>query len=477
MRYIEALIHSPASQYRHFVWYVGRNQHVFYDVAASYYDAFSAGLSPLQQRQIIITLLQRAGVRQFGLHLHSLFGAALNVAACWADCGLPLTVTFHDHHFLSETPFIDGEIVPDSAHIQRVQQLLSHAEILLPSHYLYGQASPYFAAQQLHVIPHGVGLPRNELDSLTQDFVQQLKQRADWHDQRFTVAAIGAIGADKGLDFMKAWLAQRDEKTQFVCLGYTADVAADHNRPQAQPQHITHGFYHHDEVSALLRAYAVDVVVFFPGIPESFCYALSDVHAACPVLVPAVGALGERVTKEKSGQLYPPQITPEQLNVYLTRAAQQPVAPPVTTQTIEAMTLKTEHYYRQHEPSDIVSLTLSSDELSELLADQLHEDNLKWELAILVRQHRILTENVDALSAQRAADIAELRNQQAHLESQKDYIDTLCHDVRTEQKENQRLNQLLKQQDDWFNGQISAMQNSLSWKITKPLRAIRRLLK
>lgn len=470
MRYIESLIHSPVSKYRHFVWYVGKHQHVLYDVATPYYYAFSAQLDACQQRRIILTILHQAKVTHLGIHLHSTFGAALTALEQWADLQLPLTVTFHDHHFLSETPFIDGAVVTDLVHIQRLQQSFMQAEILLPSPYLLHQAQVYFDPNKLHVIPHGVAAPATELEALTNDFVQQLKQRADWNDQQLTVATVGAIGEDKGLPMMKAWLAERGD-IQFVCLGYTSEVSADQNRPYASPLHITHGFYHHAEIPALLMAYAVDVIVFFAGIPESFCYALSDINGTVPVLAPDYGALGERVVGEKLGKVYPANITPAALNQLIRQLTQSYTTPHLMPQTIEAMTVQTETYYQQHDPAELLQLSLSTDELSTLLADQLHGENLKWELATLVRQHSFLTENVDALKAQREADITELRNQQSHLESQKDYIDTLCNDVRTEQRENQRLNQLLAQQDV----QITAMQNSLSWKITKPLRAIRKL--
>lgn len=454
MRYIESLIHSPASAYRHFVWYAGRNQHILYDVETPYYYAFSAQLSTLQQRQIVFSILHNSGIKQLGLHLHSLFGAALNIIEQWADANLPLTVTLHDHHFLSETPFIDGKIVTDKAHIQRVQSALKQAEILLPSTYLLRQAQPFFPAGQLHVIAHGTEPPMAALDSATQTFIDDLKQRANWQNSAFTVAAIGAIGKEKGLNFMKQWLTARgnNPNEQFVCLGYTADAPADQNRPQAQAQQIIHGFYHHAEIPALLRAYSADIVVFFPGIPESFCYALSDINACVPVFAPDTGALGERVPHEQLGTLYPPNITPLQFNQRLEAAAQFPLSTPTQPHSITSMTVNTEHYYRQHEPQDILELTLSPDELSELLADQLHGDNLKWELSSLVRQHSFLTQNINSLKT-------EQQQQQQHIQTLKS----------ENHQQYQRINEL--------STELIATQQSLSWKITKPIRAIRRLFK
>ncbi len=456
MRYIEALIHTPCFAERHFVFYVSRHQHVLFDVSTPYYYAFSADLPAETQRQLILSVIKQTGIQALGIHLHSFAGSALALIENWSS--FPITATFHDHHFLSENPFDDGTLCCDKRHIAHLQHVLKASPIIVPSDYLLEQASPFFLKAQLHVIPHGVEAPRDKLDDDTLGFVEKLKHQAQWQDNKLTVATIGAIGEDKGLAFMKAWLAQKGD-IQFVCLGYTADFAADKNRPQVEPGHIIHGFYHHAEVPELLKAYAVDVVLFFPGVAESFCYALSDIGAVVPVLAPDYGALGERVTKERLGQVYGKGTSPSALNQRLFETAEMTIHANKTPQTLDAMSLQTAHYYQHQEIDKVLEKTFSPDELSELLADQLHDDNLKWELATLVRQHVVLEKNVEDLKKQRELDVDELRKQQTQLEEQAQYIETLKSDIFAER------------------AQIQTMQNSISWKVTKPLRAIRRLMK
>jgi hypothetical protein len=64
------------------------------------------------------------------------------------------------------------------------------------------------------------------------------------------------------------------------------------------------GPYLPEELGPLLAAYGADLVYFPPGMPESFCYALSDVWlAGWPVVVHDRGALGERLREHPGGWL------------------------------------------------------------------------------------------------------------------------------------------------------------------------------
>ncbi|PIE45864.1 MAG: hypothetical protein CSA44_01430 [Gammaproteobacteria bacterium] len=452
-RYIESLIYSPASCYRHFVLYINAAQSILYDVTANYYHVFSIKENDVWHTDCIFTLLEKAGVTKLGIHLHSFFGDVLTFAEVF--CCFPVTATFHDHHFLSENPFVNGKIVADQTHIKRVQNLLGNdSMIIVPSHYLYQQALPYFKKSQLTVIPHAGEAPLTKLSQETQTFINKLKQNAQWQDSKPTMAVIGALNANKGLGALNKWMTEQNQ-IQLVILGYTAEI----NKPQATDGCIIHSYYHHTELVALLSAYGVDGVVFFPGIPESFNYVLSDIQGAVPVLAPDCGALGERVITEQLGEVYSlDNYSSDGLTKQFKQLILNEFSPKPLKQSIQSMTKQTEHYYQLNEIIDIPHLTLTPDELNALLADKLHESNVKWELATLSRQRFLLDEQVSSLKKQRELDIKELRKQQAHLESQANYIEELREAIFASRDE------------------TLAMQQTFSWRITRPLRKIRQLL-
>lgn len=440
-RYVESLIGSPHSNYRHFVLYVNTAQSVLYDVDAKYYHAVACSPQHEHYVDLLVNLVKESGVVRLAIHLHSLFSEALNVAEML--CSFAITATLHDHHFLSETPFVDAKIAVDLEHVRRVQTLLGKdSSLIVPSQYLYEQALPYFSAEQLAVIPHAGESCAEQLDSETQQFIDKLKLRANWQDDKMTVAAVGAINNDKGLLGLDRWLATlKHQPIQFVMLGYTSHTSV----AQAKSGYIQHGFYHYTELVALLSAYRVDGVIFFAGIPESFNYALSDIHATVPVLAPDYGALGERVATEHLGEVYSPDCSMAELTSRFINMTQRGFSPQATKQNISTMTQKTEYYYQLHEIEDIPHLQLTSQDISALLADKLDSSNLSWELAKLSRQRFLLDEQIGT--------------QQQHLESQAQYIETL------------------RQETFATRNEVQAMQQTLSWKITKPIRLVRRFLK
>ncbi len=183
-------------------------------------------------------------------------------------------------------------------------------------------------------------------------------------------------------------------------------------------------------------------------------------------MAPDCGALGERVITEQLGEVYSlDNYSSDGLTKQFKQLILNDFSPKPLKQSIQSMTKQTEKYYQLNEIIDIPHLTLTPDELNTLLADKLHESNVKWELATLSRQRFLLDEQISSLKKQRELDINELRKQQAHLESQANYIEELREAIMAARDET------LAARDE-----ILAMQQTLSWRITLPLRKIRQLL-
>ncbi len=122
-------------------------------------------------------------------------------------------------------------------------------------------------------------------------------------DGMTTVAVLGAVGPDKGarrLERLVELARMHDAPLRFVLIGYL-----DHQHgpwQSADARFTIHGRYAPDALPALLRHYGVRVVLYPSAGPETFCYTLSESWSAgLPVIVPPIGALGERVTAQGGG--------------------------------------------------------------------------------------------------------------------------------------------------------------------------------
>lgn len=134
------------------------------------------------------------------------------------------------------------------------------------------------------------------------------------------VAVIGAIGEHKGLSTLLEVAAGLPAGMRVVIIGYTAQQLMP---GWAVPGRVwLHGAFEPAELPALVAHYGVKLAFFPPGMPESYCYALSDAWlAGLPVLVPDQGALTERVRRHGGGHLYPPQLPPSALAAWIAKRA------------------------------------------------------------------------------------------------------------------------------------------------------------
>lgn len=122
------------------------------------------------------------------------------------------------------------------------------------------------------------------------------------------VGVLGAVGPEKGsrrIDAMVERIRERDLPLRIVVIGYTDREC----RFQSDDRVLTvHGPYDRGEVASLCDAYRVDVLAFPSIWPETFCYAMSEGWAAGrPALVPAYGALGDRVSATQAGWTIDPE--------------------------------------------------------------------------------------------------------------------------------------------------------------------------
>jgi len=140
------------------------------------------------------------------------------------------------------------------------------------------------ASQQITVKPHQV----NDVEKLNP---------ATAH-QGFNIGILGAINQQKGLDIIKAMLAQIEQQgldIRIIVIGYLAENIS---HPQL---HIT-GRYQRQELSKLIQQQQIDLF-FIPSIwPETFSYTSEEVmQMGYPLAVFPLGAPAERVKDYEKG--------------------------------------------------------------------------------------------------------------------------------------------------------------------------------
>ena len=234
------------------------------------------------------------------VHVHALTQAPRERAGRIARLlDVPAIVTLHDVLFLSPDAFAHGPTPqPDPAWLRETAALVGTAvATLAPSEWLAGVARANLPGVAIEVVANGSGLvfsenpaPRHPLYG-TPPF-------------RHVAAVLGAIGPHKGarmLEQVAEALAGSD--IGIVVIGYMDEC----NLPGWHRGHLfVHGTYQDAEVGSLLRTYRARVGLFTNRVPESFSYTLSDLWSAgLPVIVPAAGALGERVARHGGGWLLP----------------------------------------------------------------------------------------------------------------------------------------------------------------------------
>lgn len=131
--------------------------------------------------------------------------------------------------------------------------------------------------------------------------------------ERMRVAVIGAIGPHKGYTALLKLIQLADIEEPdllFFIVGTTKD---DTPFKSCKNVHIT-GVYKPHDLQEMLRKLDCHVALFLSQWPETYSYTLSEaLLAGLTPVVPAIGAMGERVTSLGAGLLLATPITPDDI--------------------------------------------------------------------------------------------------------------------------------------------------------------------
>ncbi len=296
-RYIRDLAATTAR--RHHVMHVGAGPTVVEDVNGRRYVPIANLSAPGVDHEAVRRWLELSGIGI--LHVHGADEACrAHLDALLRARPLPYLVTLHDLQFVNPRAFeADGLPEPNADWILAIDPMLERAAtVIAPSEFILEIALVCSPGIRATVIAPGVrASPVAAVPELPGDFAARAPKR--------TVAVVGAVGPHKGSNVLGSLaMALNNSDIGIVVIGYTDT--------QISPGWVVpgvlyvHGVYEEGTLAAWLAAYRVDVALFPNRLPESFSYTLSEIWSAgVPVVVPAQGALGERVERDGGGWLLP----------------------------------------------------------------------------------------------------------------------------------------------------------------------------
>ena len=368
------------------------------------------------------------------LHVHSLGAAARARTAFLAKrLALPFIATLHDVLFLTPDALArEGPVTPDPEWLDATAAFLRMAAaVVAPSEYIAELARRHVPGLEVAVIPNG-SPPRRATGELPQPRAEFAARRP-----RAVAAVLGAIGPHKGSATLEALAAPlAGTGIGIVVIGYL-DVQVT---PGWRGEHLfVHGAYRDDEVPGLVRAYGARVALFPNRAPESFSYALSDLwDAGVPALVPAAGALGERVRRHGGGWILPDGAGPDEIAAALARYLGPPGAAELArvesdlsradearVPRLDTMTRSLDALYARFGIDGMAPLDVDAPEVQALLAANLDGALFREELARVA----------DELAQLRAGIAAEREQAGRFAAEARDWIEKLEADVRTVQAE------------------------------------------
>lgn len=248
------------------------------------------------------------------IHFHHTSGLPSRLLQLSKDLGCGYDITIHDYYFVNGNPTLTdrnavycGDApdrdplcaeycpIPVSATLwrERLRGFLGQAErMIFPSNDAYNRFVKDFSLKNTTVAWH----PDSELHT---GFPSPSFKFSKGSSRNLRVLVVGSVSRMKGADVLEMVadaLAEHD--VEFHLLGYAY-------RPLSKNV-ISYGPYLLDEVDSKLLEIKPDVAWFPAQWPETYSYTLSiALRAGLPVVVPDIGAFGERVAGREYSVIQP----------------------------------------------------------------------------------------------------------------------------------------------------------------------------
>lgn len=157
-------------------------------------------------------------------------------------------------------------------------------KVIVPSNNTKKIFSDLYKDIQIDVIEHGTN-------------IMKIENTNRKRNTKIKVAFVGVMVPHKGSKILKEMI-QKNENMEIHLFGKTEEayLLRKHNN------YYYHGEYKREELPKLLANNNIDIVCIFSTVPETYSYTLTEAFMAeIPVISFDIGAVGERIKKEKLG--------------------------------------------------------------------------------------------------------------------------------------------------------------------------------
>lgn len=354
MRYVNSLIAATANKAIHVVMNGRRSasDSVIISIFGPYHGTPIE--IPLGEDEDILLLLQSIGIDC--VHIHHLAGIP-RIIISWVQKHESIShiITFHDYYLINANPFLasaGGEYEGISAsplnslyrdictHPFPFENWKSESQTLIngSAFNIFPSVTAYYHySTAFSIIPNAKVIPHDNVNAI------------DAH-QYFCVVALGALGLEKGADFMEkvahASFKINHHNISFKIIGYAyRDLE---NIEQTGP-------YQDSQLQDLIREHSAGCIFFPNRCPETYSYTLSEaIQSGLPIIAPKFGIFEERLADNNDYFLYDHRIDPAVLAAQIKRFLQGTGVVKVRS---ESMNIN--HFYRSEYIGMLSDLRLS----------------------------------------------------------------------------------------------------------------------
>lgn len=173
-------------------------------------------------------------------------------------------------------------------------KILKNAKrIIVPSNSMKENYQEFFGGGiKIDVVEHGIDKSRY--------IIKEIEPKKT---EKKNIAFVGGINKIKGCDLLRKFIEKAsDEEYKYNI--HLFGTAIEENLNEEKGNYIFHGTYERENIINELRENNIDLVLLLSIAPESYSYTLTEAALArIPVLGIDIGAIGERIKRDKIGYL------------------------------------------------------------------------------------------------------------------------------------------------------------------------------
>jgi len=261
-----------------------------------------------EQYEELLDVLQKIGVSR--VHFHHVINVHKKLLDLPKDLRVEHILTIHDFYLLNGNPSITNEhfVYPGYYHDELHNDLYPPPKGLTVEQWRV-QFRPLVERAKFVIFPSvSTQLIFGDVFRIHKKIVAyhpeehrhtKISPRKFRRNDRYNICVLGAIGQEKGADFLEAiakHASQVEIPIDFLLIGYTY---------RSLEMVKTTGPYHPNQLVRLIDEHQSDIIFFPARWPETYSYTLSyALQTGLPIVAPNIGAFPERLEKRQNVMLF-----------------------------------------------------------------------------------------------------------------------------------------------------------------------------